>query len=143
MEIKNELEYSLALRRVDELWHAREGSPEREELCALMSSVLAYDLDDRQFNKLGKKTKKARLLKELRERLQNGLAFDRGQAANLRVTEPALALPNAKCPDALPNSKCSDALPNSKCSDASPKLLPAPSKPRRLRLRHRTPPRHW
>lgn len=131
--IKNELEYSLALRRVEELWHAREGSPERDELCALMSSVLAYDLDDRQFNKLGKKTKKARLLKELRESLQNGLAFERGEATNLRATEPAVALPKAKCPDALPNAKC---------SDAPPKLLPAPSKPRPIRLRHRTPPRH-
>ena len=41
--IKNDLDYEAALRRVESLWGAREGSPEFEELDVLATLVEAYE----------------------------------------------------------------------------------------------------
>ncbi|HEY6464583.1 MAG TPA: hypothetical protein VIY69_01245 [Candidatus Acidoferrales bacterium] len=77
MEIKaisNEDDYHRALRRVEELWHARHGSAEREELCALVplvvSSLYEYYLSNSGSESAMRRTKKGRLLIELRESLE-------------------------------------------------------------------------
>lgn len=72
--IRNEADYNRVLRRVGELWHARKGSAERQELCALVALVASsrYEcyLSESGNDSAMKRTKKGRLLKELRESLE-------------------------------------------------------------------------
>ena len=41
--IQSEADYERALRRVEQLWTAREGSPEADELNALVTMIEAYE----------------------------------------------------------------------------------------------------
>jgi HTH-type transcriptional regulator/antitoxin HigA len=41
--IKSDADYERALRRVEQLWTAREGSPEADELNALVTMIEAYE----------------------------------------------------------------------------------------------------
>lgn len=45
MDIKNESDYEKASERAEEIFHAKEGTPEKEELKLLLKALRAYEDD--------------------------------------------------------------------------------------------------
>ena len=90
--ISNQADYYRALQRVEELWHAREGSPEKQELRALVALVVAYGCERYQpdSQRRGRKPIKVKLFEELRKSLVARLRPRAELEAPAELSTPAL-----------------------------------------------------